>query len=489
MPEHQSIEWKSSWDDEYLKWVCGYANAYGGALYIGKEDNTGKIIGLKNSRKLLKDIPDKITQTMGIIADVNLLYESDKEYLEIIVEKYPSLISLRGKYYYRSGSTMRTITGAELDKALLKAHGRTWDSVALPRVTVDDLEQSAIRLFKDKAVKSNRLTAEDVDVDVEDRILMENLRLFEEGSLIRAAVLSFCSDPEKWFFGSYIKIGFFVTDADLRYHDEVHGPLIEQIDKTVTLVYTKYLKALIYYEGIQRVEKFMFPRAAFREILINAVIHKDYSSCNPIQISVYDDKIYIWNSGEMPANLSSTEKLFEKHSSIPYNPRLAGVFFKSGMIEAWGRSFEKIKIECDNYETPLPEYDITSDGVMVLCKPNDIYMRLLNGAIDPLVDTNDDRTTINSDKTADKISNKGGTADNTADKLSNNGDTADNTADNTHFDAIRFYLLEHGEINSATTSMLIGRAPRTAREILSKFAGEGALVSIGGNRNRRYKLP
>ena len=79
--------------------------------------------------------------------------------------------------------------------------------------------------------------------------------------------------------------------------------------------YTKYMKALIAYEGIQRVEQFMFHKDAFREILLNAIVHKDYSSCNPIQISVYEDKIYIWNDGEMPPNLDSTDKLFMKHSS------------------------------------------------------------------------------------------------------------------------------------------------------------------------------
>ena len=62
---------------------------------------------------------------MGIVADVNLLYEGDLQYIEIIVEKYPSLISYHGKYFYRSGSTMRTITRKELDKALLKSQGRT----------------------------------------------------------------------------------------------------------------------------------------------------------------------------------------------------------------------------------------------------------------------------------------------------------------------------------------------------------------------------
>ena len=55
----------------------------------------------------------------------------------------------------------------------------------------------------------------------------------------------------------------------------------------------------VWHEGIQRVEQFMFHKDAFREILLNAIVHKDYSSCNPIQISVYEDKIYIWNYGIM----------------------------------------------------------------------------------------------------------------------------------------------------------------------------------------------
>lgn len=137
------------------------------------------------------------------------------------------------------------------------------------------------------------------------------------------------------------------------------------------------MKALIDYEGIQRVEQFMFHKDAFREILLNAIVHKDYSSCNPIQISVYEDKIYIWNDGEMPPNLDSTDKLFMKHSSKPYNPKLANVFFKSGMIEAWGRGFEKIKEACTLYDGPLPEYEINEAGIMVLCKACDKYLDLL----------------------------------------------------------------------------------------------------------------
>lgn len=209
MPEHQTIEWKESWHDEYLEWICGYANAYGGILYIGKDDN-GKVIGLekKDTKKLLESIPCKVTDTMGIVADVNLLYEGTLEYIEIIVDKYPSLISYHGKYFYRSGSTMRTITGKELDKAILKSQGRTWDGMPIPKLRIEDLRQDAIAVFKEKALKRGRLTEGETKVD--DFILMENLHLIDEdGYLIRAAMLAFYKDPEKWVTGSYVKIGYF----------------------------------------------------------------------------------------------------------------------------------------------------------------------------------------------------------------------------------------------------------------------------------------
>ena len=84
MFESQNIEWKSKWKDEYLEWICGYANAQGGKICIGCDDN-GNVVGLPNARKLLEDIPNKIRDTMGIIVGVNLLSVEDKEYIEVDV--------------------------------------------------------------------------------------------------------------------------------------------------------------------------------------------------------------------------------------------------------------------------------------------------------------------------------------------------------------------------------------------------------------------
>lgn len=75
--ESQNIEHKESWRDEYLKWICGFANAQGGRIYIGVNDDR-QVVGVDDSKKLMEDIPNKIKDVLGIIVDVNLLKEEGK---------------------------------------------------------------------------------------------------------------------------------------------------------------------------------------------------------------------------------------------------------------------------------------------------------------------------------------------------------------------------------------------------------------------------
>jgi len=74
--ETQTVEFKQSWCDEYLEWICGYANAFGGTLYIGRADD-GTPVGVAKAKSLMESIPCKITDAMGIVADVNLLDEDN----------------------------------------------------------------------------------------------------------------------------------------------------------------------------------------------------------------------------------------------------------------------------------------------------------------------------------------------------------------------------------------------------------------------------
>jgi len=375
MNENQNTEWKASWRDEYLKWVCGFANAEGGVLEIGRNDD-GEVVGIPNAGRLLEELPNKVRDLLGIIVDVNLHAVDGKDTVQIGVEAYPNPISYQGDYFYRSGSTNQKLKGAALDRFLLRKHGRTWDSVPVPGVTMDDLDAAALVRFRQHAARSKRLG--EAVLHEQDPGLIEKLRLTEGHYLKRAAILLFHPDPERYFTGAAVKIGYFASESDLRYHDEVHGDLFAQVAMTMDLLLTKYLKAAISYEGIQRVETYPVPEGALREAVLNAIVHRDYAVAAPIQIRVYADRLWIWNPGELPENWSQA-KLLGPHPSQPYNPDVANAFFRAGEIEAWGRGIQRVLDACREAGTPEPRIRVEPGDVWVEFPFSASYLDSISG--------------------------------------------------------------------------------------------------------------
>ena len=336
--EFQNIEFKESWRDEYQKWICGFANAQGGVLYVGKDN--GKVCGVQDAKKLMEDIPNKVRDMMGILVDVNLKEKGGKSYLEIVTEAYPYPVSFRGKYYQRSGATNQELKGAALDRFMLRKQGKTWNGVPVPYLKAEDLDNATFDLFHKYAKRSGRM--EDADLMDDNHGLLEKLRLYEGSYLKRAAALLFHPDPEKYVTGAFVKVGFFREGMDL--------------------VCTKYMKAIITYEGIQRIETLPMPREALREALLNACINKDYAEPSPIQIRVYENKLEIINGGVLPEGWT-VETLLSSHRSMPYNPDIANTFFRAGEIEAWGRGIERIITACKNDGFSTPDFRYDASGI------------------------------------------------------------------------------------------------------------------------------
>ena len=359
MPESQHTEWKQTWRDEFLKWICGFANAEGGVLEIGRADD-GTLVGVPNAKILLEELPNKIRDVLGIVADVHLTHEAGKDLIRIRVDPYPSPISYKGQYHYRSDSTKQELRGPALEQFLLKKRGLHWDGVPEPGFKPQDIQFAALADLVKRGQAAGRI---DASVTAADRdVLLDNLGLCSGTYLKRAAALLFANDPERLVGGASIKLGFFVTETDLRYQDEVRGPLIQQVDRAMELLTTKYLKAYISYQGIQRIERFVVPREALREALLNAVIHKDYSCGIPIQIRVYDHQVRMWNDGHLPEGWTA-DTLLGAHASRPFNPLIAAAFFRAGMIESWGRGIEKIFSACAAAGCPKPLFQTAQGGL------------------------------------------------------------------------------------------------------------------------------
>lgn len=325
MAESQNVEYKEKWRDEYLKWVCGFANAQGGRIYIGLNDNGA-------------------------------------QYIEIIVNPSSYPISYHGEYHYRSGSTKQQLRGSTLTEFLVRKTGYRWDAAPIDNVSVKDLDIESFEIFRREAVRTGRMTRKDLECTNEE--LLHKLGLITDGKLKRAAVLLFYRNPQQFFTGCYVKIGKFGIGSDLQYQDVVEGSLILIADRVVELIYLKYLKAAVSYDKEIRVETYPYAREAVREAVYNALIHCKWEDGIPIQIRIEEEAMYISNACVFP-NDWTTENLMKTHNSRPYNPDLANTFFRAGYIEAWGRGIQKICEECDLIGAEIPKYSIVGDDITI----------------------------------------------------------------------------------------------------------------------------
>jgi len=204
------------------------------------------------------------------------------------------------------------LKGAALDKFLLQKSGKSWDAISIPNIAINDLDSETLDFFKKRGIKSKRLS---------------------ENSL---------------------------SDSN------------EQIEQTIDLLFTKYIKAIVSYENqLNRIETYEYPKEAIREALLNAIAHKDYSGFTPIQIRVYQNKIMIWNQGHLPTEWT-VENLLKNHSSRPYNPDIANALFRSGYIESWGRGIAKMIELCEQNNQPKPLFEVGSSDFWVVFR-KDIY--------------------------------------------------------------------------------------------------------------------
>ena len=311
----------------------------------------------------MEDIPNKIVTHLGIVADVNLHTDDGLDYIEIVIEPSNIPIAYKGTYHYRSGSTKQELRGTALQQFILKKMGRSWDDVPNERATLDDIDRNAIDYFLRKGIEAQRIPDDLREASTKD--VLDSLGLIDnDGYLKNAAILLFGKNPLRFFPSVSFKIGRFGKDeADLMFQDIIEGNIIQMADRVMELLQGKYLVSPVRFEGMQRYETLEIPKEALREILYNAIAHKDYAGPD-IQMHVYDDHIEVWNEGELPEGYTE-DTLMGRHSSKPRNRNIANAMFKAGFIDTWGRGYMKIREGFEAAELPMPRVQNFCGGVEV----------------------------------------------------------------------------------------------------------------------------
>jgi len=180
-----------------------------------------------------------------------------------------------------------------------------------------------------------------------------------------SAALLFGKDVNRNAMGSVVKIGGFSDTGKLLREDIVDIPVVMQPDAAMRILYEKYIPR---HEGTEKGIAYRYPMAAVREALMNAVIHKDYETFEPIIVKVYQNRMSISNPGTLPKRWN-IDKLRKDHGSIVHNRNIADVFYDMGYIEGWGTGIRNIRESCKKNGNPEPKFSAGRNGIEVTFYP------------------------------------------------------------------------------------------------------------------------
>jgi len=365
--ETQNMERKESWRSEWLKIVSAFANSEGGVLIIGIRDN-GTVIGVKDPHYVMKLIPDDIRNKLDVKTSVEEIIKDDKTCIKITVKKGDRYVDLDGVFYKRVGNTTQRVTGEELNSWVFSNMKILW--IDLPSEnSIDSVSEEAIKRFVDAGKFADRLPQ---DLGYDKRAILERFDLVHKnGTLTNEGWLLFGKDSSNDYKGTFVKIGEFSNDGELRREDRIFVPAILQPDTVMDVLYERYIPGLYEYEGARRFVVFRYPKKAVREALINAIVHKKYDDFEPITVRVDPNELSIYNSGPLPEGWT-VEDLKNAHKSIRRNKKMAEVFHKAGYVEAWGKGIDLIRKECRENGNPDPIFNVRQGGLDVRFTPNRI---------------------------------------------------------------------------------------------------------------------
>jgi len=336
LSESETLEFKKSTSElkEAVISIVAMLNKHGqGEVIFGVDDN-GDVAGQDIGKTTIPDISRSISDHIEPKIFPSILEETmdKKQCIRVVFSGNQQPYFAHGRAYIRVGDKCQALSARELEEMIVKKNKEPlrWDRQICANASLDDLDGRAIKRFLESAKSSKRL-----DIGSEERkLLLSKLGLFREGKLTNAAIVLFGKEPQRFFTNTTIRCGRFRDMVKEEFDDlkDLDGNLFEVLEQAMTFL-KEHLRLSARIEGLQRKERWEIPIDAMREAIINALIHRDYSSPSFVYIKIYDEKIVIANPGSLPDGME-IEDLYREHESRPGNPSIARVFYYAGYIEA-----------------------------------------------------------------------------------------------------------------------------------------------------------
>lgn len=374
--ESEVVEFKESLDSEAIESINAFANTHGGTVFVGVADNA-TVKGVTLGKETLRDWANRIAQATHVHPRFFIIDTRGKTVVTIEVpESAVKPVACQGRYFRRVAKSNRQMTDDDLTRVVLSKMGLTWDEVAEPRASIDDLDPGAVQRFRAACNASQHRQIPDGE---DDQTVLEKLGLIADGHPLRATLLLFGREPQRFFSSAIIKIGRLQSDTQILDDREISGTLFEQIEAALEYFREHLERRFEIGDAATRQTIWEYPLDALREGLANAVCHRDYLSTGHVEVRWYADRLVFFNPGGLPSPLR-VEDLKRTHPSVPRNRKIAEAFFNAGLIEQWGSGIPRMVEACRRQDLPEPEFDEAAGGLWLTFRRDRLtepYLRAL----------------------------------------------------------------------------------------------------------------
>lgn len=350
--------------------LCGFLNADGGTVIIGATDN-GKVVGQEISDATMREVATvlaKIQPPVNVQID-RVPVTDNKEALVLTVPRSPDQkpFVFDGRPYQRVASTTSVMPQQKYDQLVLDRApmDRRWENLQAKGYSINDLDHEEILRTVRLGIESGRLP-ESSGKDIAD--ILDRLQLRVAGQISNAAMVLFGRQTQRDFPQCLIRLARFKGTDKSEFLDnrQAFGHAFHLLDEAMTFMMRHLPIAGRFEPGrLERIDEPLFPVAALREAVINALCHRNYVDVGgSVSIGIYDDRLEIWSHGTLPFGLKP-EDLKREHESKPRNTVIANTFYRRGLIEQWGRGTQKIVDLCVKAGHPEPEFGEQAGSVWV----------------------------------------------------------------------------------------------------------------------------
>lgn len=375
--EQSQVEFKltTGQRSDAAKTVCAMLNGTGGFVLFGVSDR-GSMVGQAVTARTLEDVVHELRRIEPhppVDPEVVPL-KNGRTIIALRVPGSTGPCTYDGRPYVRLGPMTRVMSRDEFRRRLLEEMhpAYRWELQSSEGIGIEDLDVDEVVRTVEEAIRRGQLSDPGTRAPME---LLHGLGVMRDGRLFNAAVALFVRADRGLpsFPQCVVRLARFrgTTSTEFEDNRQFHGNIFELLRLTqIFLRQHLPVAGRVVPSLFERADDPMYPPEALREALVNAFCHRDYQAGGgSVSVAVFDDRLEIVSTGGLHFGIT-TEDLHRPHSSRPWNPLIASVLYRRGMIEQWGRGTIKIGELAERAGLARPEFEERMGDLVVRFRPS-----------------------------------------------------------------------------------------------------------------------